>query len=205
MQQIFNQQIRFKDDDGNDYPDWEEKELGEIGEIVTGSTPSTLMKDYYNGERLFVSPIDIQQSRFINNTVTTLTELGYSKGRCIKKGSILFVCIGSTIGKVAQAGKDLITNQQINSVIPFDAYNNDFIFSTLQFYAPKIRTLAAEQAVPIINKTTFSKVAMHIPNIEEQQKIANFLTGIDNKINAVGRQLEQTQVYKKGLLQQMFV
>ncbi len=59
--------------------------------------------------------------------------------------------------------------------------------------------------VPQLTAPQISNYKVPYPNVLEQQKIANFLTGIDNKINAVGRQLGQTQVYKKGLLQQMFV
>jgi type I restriction enzyme S subunit len=60
------------------YPDWEEKLLGEVGKIITGSTPPTSNSDDYNGEFLFVSPADINKSRYVFNTKTTLTEFGYS-------------------------------------------------------------------------------------------------------------------------------
>ncbi|MFL2115936.1 restriction endonuclease subunit S [Leuconostoc carnosum] len=94
--------------------DWEERKLSEIGKIVTGNTPSTSNKGYYNGDFLFVSPADIQENRYVNKTTTTLTELGFKTGRLVPKGATLFVSIGSTIGKIGQSICDVITNQQIN-------------------------------------------------------------------------------------------
>ncbi|PTT73906.1 restriction endonuclease subunit S, partial [Chryseobacterium sp. HMWF001] len=78
--------------------EWEETTLGNLGSIITGSTPPTNEASFYNGNRLFISPVDIQTSRYIFKTKTTLTEKGFNKGRIIRKGSTYFVCIGSTIG-----------------------------------------------------------------------------------------------------------
>src|SRR5690625_2200943 len=98
--------------------EWEVKEISNIGSVITGSTPKTSVSEYYNGTELFVSPSDIQGNTYVKKTEKTLSELGIKQGRIIPKNSILFVCIGSTIGKVTISGKKLITNQQINSIIP---------------------------------------------------------------------------------------
>ncbi len=203
MQKLFSQEFRFKDENGKEFPEWEKKKLGELGEVITGSTPSTSNSEFYDGEFLFVSPFDISENRFVTNTKTTLTRLGFSKGRKIRKGSILFVCIGSTIGKIAQVSFDCITNQQINSIVPVENDDN-FVYSLLQFHSDIIKSLSATQAVPIINKTTFSNYIVSIPIISEQKKIANLLSVIDEKINRTENQIQQTQQYKKGLLQKMF-
>jgi len=205
MQQLFSGKLRFKDEDGNSYPDWEEKRLGEVGKIVTGSTPPTSVLEYYNGNRLFVSPADIDETRYVKKTKTTLTELGLKKGRKIAKGAVLFVCIGSTIGKIAQAGYECITNQQINAIIANEGFSNEFIYSLLVLFGSKIKLLAGVQAVPQINKTDFSKFKFNFPSLPEQQKIATYLSNIDTKIEDVHQQLTQTQLFKKGLLQSMFV
>lgn len=205
MQQLFSGKLRFKNEDGNDYPDWEEKRLGEVGKIITGSTPPTSNPDYYNGEYLFVSPADINTSRYIVSTKTSITQLAFSKGRKIAKGAVLFVCIGSTISKVAQAGSDCITNQQINAIVALKEYSNEFIYSLLELFGSRIKLLAGVQAVPLINKTEFSKLKYKFPRLEEQQKIATYLSSIDTKIESVNTQITQTQTFKKGLLQQMFV
>ncbi|GJM64990.1 restriction endonuclease subunit S [Persicobacter diffluens] len=205
MQQLFSQQIRFKDEDGNDFPAWEEKKIKDVGKVVTGNTPSTKNQEYYNGDYFFVSPFDIGSKRFILKTKTTLTKQGFSKGRIIPKDSVLFVCIGSTIGKVGQASRDCITNQQINSVISHVDSSPHYLFFLLEKNALKIKKLAGEQAVPLINKTDFENIKLPFPTLPEQQKIASFLSAIDDKIAGVGEQLAQSRAFKKGLLQGMFV
>jgi type I restriction enzyme S subunit len=205
MQQLFSGKLRFKDENGKDYADWEERKLGEVGKIITGSTPPTSNFEYYNGNQLFVSPADINGARYVLNTKTTLTDLGFEKGRKLIKGTVLFVCIGSTIGKVAIAGFDCITNQQINAIEANSFNSNDFIFSLLELNAINIKLLAGVQAVPQINKTAFSNFKFMFPSLPEQQKIAAFLSSIDAKIESTNQQINQTQSFKKGLLQQLFV
>lgn len=169
---------------------WEERKLSEIGKIVTGNTPSTSNKGYYNGDFLFVSPADIQENRYVNKTTTTLTELGFKTGRLVPKGATLFVSIGSTIGKIGQSICDVITNQQINSVISFSDYDDDFIYTSILNSSTKIKQLAATQAVPIINKNEFGKSIIKIPSLEEQQKIGAFFKQLDDTITLHQRELD---------------
>ncbi|MEE6658350.1 restriction endonuclease subunit S [Pediococcus acidilactici] len=185
--------------------DWEERKLSEIGKIVTGNTPSTSNKGYYNGDFLFVSPADIQENRYVNKTTTTLTELGFKTGRLVPKGATLFVSIGSTIGKIGQSICDVITNQQINSVISFSDYDDDFIYTSILNSSTKIKQLAATQAVPIINKNEFGKSIIKIPSLEEQQKIGAFFKQLDDTIALHQRKLDLLKEQKKGFLQKMFV
>ena len=184
--------------------DWEERKLSEIGKIVTGNTPSTSNKDYYNGDFLFVSPADIQENRYVNKTTTTLTELGFKTGRLVPKGATLFVSIGSTIGKIGQSICDVITNQQINSVISFSDYDDDFIYTSILNSSTKIKQLATTQAVPIINKNEFGKSIIKIPSLEEQQKIGSFFKQLDDTIALHQRKLDLLKEQKKGFLQKMF-
>ncbi|MFB5927948.1 restriction endonuclease subunit S [Latilactobacillus sakei subsp. sakei] len=184
---------------------WEERKLSEIGKIVTGNTPSTSNKGYYNGDFLFVSPADIQENRYVNKTTTTLTELGFKTGRLVPKGATLFVSIGSTIGKIGQSICDVITNQQINSVISFSDYDDDFIYTSILNSSTKIKQLAATQAVPIINKNEFGKSIIKIPSLKEQQKIGAFFKQLDDTIALHQRKLDLLKEQKKGFLQKMFV
>ena len=162
--------------------DWEQRKLGEVSDIVTGTTPPTKDKDNYGGDRLFVSPADIQGNRYVDETTTTLTEKGYSHGRELRSGTTLFVSIGSTIGKVAQIKKNATTNQQINAVIPCNEMNDDFVFTMLENESNKISKFAATQAVPIINKTTFGETVIKFPKKNEQEKIAYYFSILDRLI-----------------------
>ncbi|KVV16421.1 restriction endonuclease subunit S [Flavobacterium sp. TAB 87] len=192
--------LRFPEFSG----EWEKKKLGAIATITTGSTPSTLISEYYNGNKLFVSPADLQGNRYVYSTKTKLTELGFSKGRKIDKGSVVFVCIGSTIGKVGITTEDSLTNQQINSLKAKTDYSNNFIYSLLELNGQKIKLLAGVQAVPQINKTAFSNLLFHFPNISEQTKIANFLIEVDKKLTALKQKKSLLEQYKKGVMQKIF-
>lgn len=184
--------------------DWIEKKIGDIGEVITGTTPNTQKKEYYGGEKLFVSPADIDESRFIFKTKTTLTELGFIQTRSIPKNSTLFVCIGSTIGKVAQNLVECASNQQINAVAPYSDFDSTFNYYILDLYSANISKLAGRHAVPIINKSKFSAVTLLIPSLPEQQKIADCLSSLDEVISLESQKLQSLQSYKKGLLQSLF-
>ncbi len=183
---------------------WAAYKLSDVANIITGSTPSTFIPEYYGGDKHFVSPADIQENRYIYQTKTLLTDLGFSKTRKIKKGSILFVCIGSTIGKVGQATQDCSTNQQLNSLESKEGNNNDFIYSLLERKANKIRLLAGVQAVPQINKSDFSTLKYYFPEPIEQQKIASFLIAVDTKIEQLTKKKKLLEQYKKGVMRQIF-
>ena len=210
MQNLFPQEeeenlpkLRFKEFEKD--REWEIKSLEKVAEIVTGNTPSTSETQYYNGEKLFVSPADMNDYRYLTQTRTTLSDLGFSKTRKIKENSVLFVCIGSTIGKIAQNKIECATNQQINSLTCFENNSNDFLYSNLEYHASKIANMAGNHAVPLINKTSFSQIELFFPPTkEEQQKIANTLSSLDNLIKEQSNKIEQLKSHKKGLMQGLF-
>lgn len=186
MQQLFPAKgktipaIRFPE--FQNAPDWQETALENIGEIVTGNTPSTKEPNNYGGDRLFVSPADISDKRYVSQTKTTLSEKGFRLSRHIKENSILFVCIGSTIGKVAQNTRECATNQQINSIMPYKGHVADFVYSILEH----------------------SSVSLLMPKENEQQKIADCLSSVDELISTETAKLDQLKAHKKGLMQQLF-
>ncbi|MDN5053675.1 restriction endonuclease subunit S [Aliarcobacter butzleri] len=203
MQKIFSQEIRFKADYGNEFPEWEEKKLGDIGKIITGKTPSTTNNNLWNGDIEFVTPTDIcENKKYQSKTLRTVKKQNNMK--VLPIGSIVYTCIAS-IGKMSLTSLLSITNQQINSIIINDFYNNEYIYYALQYITPYIQSTQANTTLPIINKTEFSKFKINIPCLEEQNKIANFLSSIDDKIEENQKQLEKTKEFKKALLQQMFV
>ena len=202
MQKIFSQELRFKDSEGNNYPEWEEKILDDIGEIITGKTPSTKEEKYWNGEIQFVTPTDMKGNKYQFVTQRTVTEK--INIELLSKGTIMFTCIG-TIGKMSIATNLCITNQQINSIIVNEKINNEYVYYYLLSIVPKIQSTKSTTTMPIINKTEFSKFEIQLPTLEEQQKIADFLSSIDSKIESIEKELERLKEFKRGLLQQMFV
>lgn len=183
--------------------EWKIEKLENIGEIITGTTPKTSEKENYGGEYIWVSPADINQNKYIENSVNNLSERGFEKTRKLKIGSILVTCIGSTIGKMAIANKEMSTNQQINSIIVNDNYNNEYIYYIILYKFEDYKSQISQQAVPIINKTTFSKLKFSIPPIEEQRKIANILSSVDKQIEEYEKKKEKLEELKKGLMQNL--
>lgn len=202
MKKIFNLEIRFKDENGNDFPDWEEKRLGEIGQIVTGKTPSTTNNSYWDGPIQFITPTDIKDGlKYQEFTSRSVTEF---KGiKILPIDSIVYTCIAS-IGKMSITKKPSVTNQQINSIIPFEE-NTEFIYYSLQYLTPRIQSLKSTTTLPIINKTEFSGFNIHYPSMSEQKKISKFLSSIDNQIELLETQIDKSKIWKKGLLQKMFI
>ena len=193
--------LRFPEFEG----EWEVFSIGDLGQVITGSTPSTKNNDFYGGDIPFFSPADIPETpAAISKSEKTLTSLGFAKTRRVRKGATLFVCIGSTIGKLAFSKTEGTTNQQINSVVPSDNHEDYFVFSALQRVRERVRDLSATHAVPIINKSSFSSVTVLIPSLPEQQKIASFLSSIDKKIDLLRQKKDALALYKKGLMQKIF-
>jgi type I restriction enzyme S subunit len=184
--------------------EWKSTTISEVGKVVTGGTPDTSNRSLYGGNFMFVSPSDIGNARYVNVTSKTLTEAGHKTGRRIPKGSILFVCIGSTIGKVAQATAECTTNQQINAVVPKENHHANFLHCLFDKESAPIRLLAGKQAVPIINKSTFSSIAITLPTLPEQRKIADFLTAVDGRIGQLIQKKALLEDYKKGVMQHLF-
>lgn len=208
MQQLFPQegetQPRLRFPEFESAGAWEDRALGDFGQVVTGSTPSTAEPTFYGDGIPFVSPADISDLRYVEETKTTLTAVGFKKTRPIRAGSVLFVCIGSTIGKIAQNVRDCATNQQINAVIPNAKHSDGFVYFALSNASDRIALLAGRHAVPIINKSLFSAVRLLVPGLPEQQRIADCLTTLDDLIAAETRKLDTLKTHKKGLMQQLF-
>lgn len=208
MQKIFSQKIRFKDENGRIYSKWEKKKICQLGEIITGNTPSKNNLDYYynGGENKFtwITPTDIKQQKNIYEGATNLTEKGYDICRKLPINTVLVTCIAS-IGKNAILKSLGSCNQQINAIVANKENYYEFIYYLMEHNSYILKRFAGITATPILNKTDFSRLTFNVPVIEEQTKIANFLSNIDNIIEKESKKLEELKQWKKGLLQQMFV
>ena len=103
--------------------------------------------------------------------------------------------IGSTIGKVAQTSQESTTNQQINAVEPYGNFDDDFIFTSLENISGSIKGIASNQAVPIVNKTTFGEADLAVPsNFDEQRKIGTYFSNLDNLITLHQRKQSRLSV-----------
>jgi type I restriction enzyme S subunit len=211
MQQIFTQQIRFKDNQGNDYPEWEEKSLKELLLTVVdnrGKTPP-VSNDAQNIPLIEVNAIGGKKVNYskVSKYVTPKIYLEWFR-KHLEVGDILFSTVGqtaicsffddSTKAAIAQNIVGLRFSPELQKVFMF--YLLTYKPNNNQF--KKIEMIAVQPSVKV---SQMIHVNFSIPVKVEQQKIANFLTEIDQKIDQAWSTLEQTKAFKKGLLQQMFV
>jgi type I restriction enzyme S subunit len=206
MQKIFHQELRFKDDDGNEFPNWEEKKLGQIGSIVSGLT--------YNPNDIHENGILVLRSSNVKKRLISLKDKVFvnveeGKFNPVKLNDIL-ICVRN--GSKRLIGKNAIIKEK-HIGLAFGAFMtiyrsayNEFLFNFFdsQHYKKEVhKNLGA--TINSINGGDLKKFKVPFPCIKEQTKIANFLSDIDVKIEALNTKIENNKTFKKGLLQQMFV
>lgn len=205
MQKIFSQEIRFKNNNGEDFGEWDEKSLDEITEVVGGGTPSTSNQEYWDGEIVWLTPSEINR-KYISKSKRTISIEGVnnSSAKILPKGTVLFTS-RATIGEVAIAQNEVTTNQGFQSFIVKTDILNEFLYYWLIFNKNLFLERASGSTFLEVSKNSIKLITISLPPFLEQQKIAEFLTAIDERIDHTTAQLTHTKQWKKGLLQQMFV
>lgn len=184
-------EIRFKAADGNDFEDWEEKKLGEVCEIVKGKQ---LNKDKltetgnYPCQNGGIEPSGFTEKFNNKENTITISEGGNSCGY-VNFMKTKFWCGGHCYALL-----------EINS-----EFNQNFLYQSLKFNENKLMKLRVGSGLPNIQKRDVLKFKINFPQEAEQQKIANFLSALDRSIEKVSGEIEASKMYKKGLLQQLFV
>jgi type I restriction enzyme S subunit len=208
MQQLFSGQLRFKAEDGKDYPDWEEKTLLEVASFRRGSFPQPygLPEWYDDNGAPFVQVYDVAHNMLLKpKTKQYISEAAQKQSVFVKKGSLILTIQGS-IGRLAKTQYDAYVDR---TLLIFQSYKVDIDIDYFKYVVYLLfeieKTKAPGGTIKTITKEQLSAFNVYVPIIEEQQKIATYLSRIDSKIEAVNNQITQTQTFKKGLLQQMFV
>jgi type I restriction enzyme S subunit len=210
MQQLFSGKLRFKDENGNDYADWEEKKLGEVSTLLKDGSHGS-HKDVPDGKHYLLSAKNIRDGRVnIDGDDRKISEDDFKsiyKNYTLEENDILLTIVG-TIGRVAKyKGEANISFQRSVAFFRFKNISSDYVFQLMHGneFQKELDTRKVVSAQPGIYLGDLAKIPLNIPCIDEQQKIADFLTSIDTKIESTNQQINQTQSFKKGLLQQMFV
>lgn len=205
MQKIFSQEVRFKDENGNDYPKWVTQKIKELGNVYTGNTPSKKQSAYWNSNNyIWVTPTDINNKKNVKNSEYMLSDEGFKKSRQLPKNTLLITCIAS-IGKNAILREEGSCNQQINALVPNNDKNVDFLYYAFEKVSKYMKRIAGKTATQIVNKSTFENISIEVPNIEEQLKIGRLLNSFDKLIEKQVSKIELLKQRKQGLLQKMFV
>jgi type I restriction enzyme S subunit len=210
MQQLFTGQLRFKAEDGNDYPDWEEKRLGDLIKLQGGNAFKSLQFKKEGIPIIRISNISNKTKYLDLEKLVHYDEQIKDANYIIEQGDLLIAMSGATTGKSSISdfeGKAYL-NQRVGL---FKSITNEleygfliqFVFSDL--FSNQLDGVLVAGAQPNISSKDIENFKLNFPCLEEQQKIATYLSGIDTKIESVNTQITQTQTFKKGLLQLMFV
>ncbi len=191
MQKIFNQEIRFKDDDGSEFCEWEEKKLGQIGKFHAGGD---LTKLNYSKEKSneYVYPI------YANGSGEGL--YGYATTFQYKSNCV-------TVSGRGTLGHANLRKENFNAIVRLIVIEpkSNICGNFLKEAINRINFSIESTGVPQLTIPQISLYKVFLPCLEEQNKIANFLSAIDSKIEQVQKQLNSTKEFKKALLQQMFI
>ncbi len=181
---------------------WEVKTIGDIGDIITGKTPSSKDEGSYGNECNFITPRDINNSVFILKTERELSSIGIEKLKrnIVPKNSIGVSCIGSNLGEVYINGEDSITNQQINTIVLNEGKLLPYIYIYLKNMKEDFLNIAGGSAVPIINKTTFSGINILIPDINLLHRYVQITTCYFDKIKENLKEIENLTELRDTLL-----
>ncbi|WP_419845157.1 restriction endonuclease subunit S [Candidatus Poriferisocius sp.] len=178
---------------------WKEIRVGELGRIVTGTTPPTSDDRYWDGEVPFVTPGDIDTAGNVVATNRTVTQFGASLGKIVPAGSIAVVCIGSTVGKMGWITQSSVTNQQINCIVPSGQYLSEFIYYILELVRPNIEAEAGRQAIPIVNANLLSMLPVFVCPLDIQKEIIINITPIRDRIRQERQMLSKYVNLRSGL------
>lgn len=199
MQKIFDQEIRFKDEEGNEFPEWSKTRLGNIAIFINGRA--------YKQEELLASgkyPV-LRVGNFFSNSNWYYSDLELDSEKYCQDGDLLYAWSASFGPKIWSGGKTIF-HYHIWKVLCKNQVDLKYLFFILHEQTTKIKANSSNGiALLHITKSTIEDWEIHLPTLAEQTKIANFLTAIDDKISLCDKQITRTEQYRKGLLQQMFV
>ncbi|MGO1421779.1 MAG: restriction endonuclease subunit S [Staphylococcus equorum] len=209
MQQIFSQQLRFKDECGNDYPNWETKKLEDVANYRRGSFPQPYgNKEWYDdisGEP-FVQVYDVDSNMKLNKeTKQKISEKAKPKSVKGFKDDIVVTLQGS-IGRVAILQYDAYIDRTLLLINSFKfPVNKGYFKYILYLLFLREKERAPGGTIKTITKSVLSNFKIQIPALEEQEKIGNFFGKIDDSIEKQSSKIGVLKQRKKGFLQKMFV
>ncbi len=209
LSQIFSQKLRFKDDNGNDYPEWKEKTLGEVTNNISYGLNAA--SKAYDGENKYIRITDIDETTGkYNNLDIVSPDCDLSDEYKLKNDDLLFTRTGASTGKTYLYNKNDGKMYFAGFLIKFsikEEYCSNFVFYITQTFNYKkwVSIMSTRSGQPGINAKEYSKYKFLCPVYDEQIKISNIVLKIDNIIEKETLLLSFYNNYKKGLLQQMFI
>ncbi|MCO4427795.1 restriction endonuclease subunit S [Staphylococcus aureus] len=207
MQKIFSQELRFKDENGNEYPEWEDKKLLNVIAIQNGYA---FKSNLFSEKGMPIIRItDINKSTVKKGTVYYPESIEINERFKIKQYDILIAMSGATTGKVGKyiSEKPSLLNQRIGKFVMKKGTDNNFMFTYLNslYFKKELSKLLVAGAQPNISSQDIENINLFIPINEEQRKIGEFFNELDELIEKQSSKIGVLKQRKKGFLQKMFV
>jgi type I restriction enzyme S subunit len=190
---------RFRQDNGKEFPKWEMKKLGEVCEIIMGQSPSS---SSYNSDEIGV-PL-IQGNADIHNRISNPRNWTTEKTKECFIGDLILT-VRAPVGAVAKSVHNACIGRGVCAIRNNNKSVIEFVYQFLLDYETKWSSLEQGSTFTAVSGVEIKKLEINLPSLPEQTKIAHFLSSLDEKINHTETQIQQTQGWKKGLLQRMFV
>lgn len=202
MQQLLTGKKRLPGFSG----EWKSVTLKQLGKIVSGGTPDTTVKDFWNGDMPWATPTDITglNSRVIQDSGRHITLKGVnnSAATILPAGSII-ICTRATIGQLAITTSQFTTNQGFKNLIPNENQNADFLYYLFIHNRNKFLRMACGSTFLELSKKDFEKIEFTIPSINEQVAIAKLLIRSDSIVQTLCAQKAELRLQKQALMQQL--
>ena len=164
---------------------WKWCRLGDVGETLTGSTPSKKKTEYYGGNFPFFKPADLEQGINLFQSSEYLSAEGKKVSRIVPAKSTLICCIGS-IGKSGYSLREGTTNQQINAIIPHKYIDSKYVFYAVntEDFINQLWSKASSTTISIVNKSKMDNCIIPLPpTLDEQQRIVNRIESMFAKLD----------------------
>lgn len=174
---------------------WEVKKIGEIGKVITGSTPSTKDGGNYNScDYCFIKPSDIAKDNITRlfESEFYISSKAYDNSRQLPKGSVLVTCIG-IVGKVGILEVNATCNQQINAIVPHSFVQSQYLAYSILLQKEIIESIANAPVVPIINKKEFSSLSTPIPPLDLQNQFASKIEAIEHQKELIKQSIKEAE------------
>ena len=166
--------------------EWEEKRLENIGKIIGGGTPSSAIEEYWNGNIQWFTPTEVGKTKYVEKSIRTITELGLTKSsaKLLPKGTIL-LSSRATIGEKSIAIKEVSTNQGFQSILVNKNNDNEFVYYLLDTLKEELIRQSSGSTFLEISGKKLGSISSFFSNLQEQEKIGDFLSSVDKKISIV--------------------
>jgi type I restriction enzyme S subunit len=182
--------------------EWGRKKIGEVGNVITGKTPSTQDSSNYGGDILFIKTPDFHSGIFVIDTETKLTEKGAStqQNKFVPANTILTACIGNGLGVVSMTSKKSQFNQQINGFISHDSQYLYYFYITFCGLKSKLESIGASATMPNVNKSVFEGIEINIPSQSIAYNFHELATPIFKQILTLQHQTQKLREARNILL-----